>query len=272
MNPSSLRTHETTSHVASDSDSLLLDDVSVAYGRKVVLRGISARIERGQVVAVVGPNGGGKSTLLKAVIGTAPLAGGSITLFGRPAASARRRMALVPQREMVDWDFPVTVRDVVMMGRYPWLGRLRLPSRADAEVVDGMVERVGMRAMRGRQIGQLSGGQQQRTFLARALAQEAEVLLLDEPMTGIDAPTQELIIEIIEEERRKGRIILLATHDLAGATRACDCLCCLNERLVAFGPLEQTYTVENMAETFGGPVIMLGAPIAPAPSRERSLT
>jgi manganese/zinc/iron transport system ATP- binding protein len=245
-------------------EGLAIRDLTVAYPGKVVLRGISADIRRGQVVGLIGPNGGGKSTLLMAILGIVPVVSGTVTLFGRPAAGQRARMAYVPQRELVDWDFPVTVREVVMMGRYPGIGWLRRPGSRDLESVDRVLERVGMREHQGTQIGQLSGGQQQRVFIARALAQEAAVLLLDEPLVGIDAATQEVILQIIEEQRQAGTIVLLATHDLAAASCSCDCLCCLNGRLVSFGPLQETYTAENLAATYGGPVIMLGRPGAVA--------
>jgi manganese/zinc/iron transport system ATP- binding protein len=239
-------------------DGLVIRDLTVAYPPKVVLREVSADIQRGQVVGIIGPNGGGKSTLLMAILGIVPIVSGTVTLFGRPAAAMRARMAYVPQRELVDWDFPVTVREVVMMGRYPGIGWLRRPGRRDHESVDRVLERVGMQEHRGVQIGQLSGGQQQRAFVARALAQDADVLLLDEPLLGIDAGTQEVILRIIEEHRQTGKIVLIATHDLASASCHCDCLCCLNGRLVSFGPLQETYTAENLAATYGGPVIMLG--------------
>jgi manganese/zinc/iron transport system ATP- binding protein len=239
---------------------LAIRDLTVAYPGRVVLRGVSADIRPGQVVGLIGPNGGGKSTLLMAILGIVPIVSGTVTLFGRPAATMRARMTYVPQRELVDWDFPVTVREVVMMGRYPGIGWLRRPGRRDHDCVDRMLERVGMREHQGVQIGQLSGGQQQRVFIARALAQEADVLLLDEPLVGIDAATQEVILRIIEEQRQAGRIVLLATHDLASASCHCDCLCCLNGRLVSFGPLQETYTAENLAATYGGPVIMLAHP------------
>jgi ABC-type Mn2+/Zn2+ transport system ATPase subunit len=170
----------------------------------------------------------------------------------------RSRMAYVPQREAVDWDFPVTVSDVVMMGRFPRVGWIRRVARADREIADAMIERVGMSAERGAQIGQLSGGQQQRVFIARALAQEADVLLLDEPMNGIDAATQEVILAVIEEQRRAGHIVLLATHDLVSASCACDCLCCVNERMVSYGTVDETYNADTLSATYGGPVIMLG--------------
>lgn len=241
-------------------DRLILRHVTVAYGPKVVLDDIEAEVRRGQVVGVIGPNGGGKSTLLQAILGLLPLVRGSITLFGRPSATQRARIAYVPQREVVDWEFPVTVREVVLMGRYAHTGWLRRPGQRDHAVVDRMLDRVGMQAQARTQIGQLSGGQQQRVFLARALAQEADVLLLDEPLNGIDATTQEVILAVIEEQRTQGKIVVLATHDLVSASCACDCLCCLNQRLVSFGPVQETYTAENLSATYGGPVILLGPP------------
>ena len=245
------------------ADGLALRDLTVAYPPRVVLRGVSADIRCAQVVGLIGPNGGGKTTLLMAILGIVPIVSGTVTLFGRPAAAMRTRMTYVPQRELVDWDFPVTVREVVMMGRYPGIGWLRRLGRRDHESVDRVLERVGMQEHRGTQIGRLSGGQQQRVFIARALVQDADVLLLDEPLVGIDAATQEVILQIIEEQRRAGKIVLLATHDLASASCSCDCLCCLNGRMVSFGPLQETYTAENLAATYGGPVIMLGQPGTP---------
>jgi len=209
-------------------DCLVIRDLAVAYGRKVVLKGVQADIRRGQVVGIIGPNGGGKSTLLKAILGLAPVTAGSIYLFGKHASQLRSRMAYVPQRELVDWDFPVTAYDVAMMGRYPHIGWLRRPTNHDRSVVEHMMERVEIIDQRAAQIGQLSGGQQQRVFIARALAQEADVLLLDEPMNGIDAGTQDIIMQVIEEQRVAGKIVLLATHDLVSASRACDCLRCVN--------------------------------------------
>jgi len=249
---------------------LVVRDLTVAYQEKVVLRGVNARMRPGQVIGVIGPNGGGKSTLLKAILGIVPVTHGTVTLAGRPAATMRGRMAYVPQREAVDWDFPVTVWDVAMMGRYPRLGWLRRPGGPDEARVEAVLRQVGMWGERRTQIGQLSGGQQQRVFIARALAQEGDVLLLDEPLNGIDAQTQEVIRAIIEEERQAGKIVLLATHDLVSASCACDCLCCLNQRLVSYGPTPETYTPETLSATYGGPVIMVGPAggVASVPARE----
>jgi manganese/zinc/iron transport system ATP- binding protein len=228
---------------------LVIRDLTVAYQQKVVLRGVNARITPGQVIGIIGPNGGGKSTLLKAILGLVPIVRGSVTLFGHPSVAMRSRIAYVPQREVVDWDFPVT----------------------DAAFVADVLRQVGMWELRHTQIGQLSGGQQQRVFVARALAQAADVLLLDEPFNGIDAQTQEVIRTIIESGRQTGKIVLLATHDLVNASCACDCLCCLNLRMVSYGPTQETYTAQTLAATYGGPVIMLGpggaaATVVPPPA------
>ncbi len=251
--------------IKAHDDRLVIRDLTVAYGRKMVLQGVSADIARGQVIGIIGPNGGGKSTLLKAILGMAPIVSGSVSLFGKSSQSMRSHIAYVPQREVIDWDFPVSVYDVVLMGRYPRSGWLRRPTRHDHEIAREMLVRVDMLKHRYTQIGQLSGGQQQRVFIARALAQEADVLLLDEPMTGIDAGTQEVFMQVIEEQRLAGKIVLIATHDLVSASCACDCLCCVNERMISFGPLAETYTSENLARTYGGPVIMLGRADVPEP-------
>jgi manganese/zinc/iron transport system ATP- binding protein len=258
MTESTIELTERSTKSPSHDDCLLIEDLTVAYGRRVVLSGVTAEIRKGQIVGVIGPNGGGKTTLLKAILGVIPTISGRISLFGAPADKMRSHMACVPQREAVDWDFPVTVRDVVMMGRYPrgrWPHR---PGRRDRQAVEDALTKVDMLSMTNTQIGQLSGGQQQRVFMARALVQEADVLLLDEPMAGIDAATQEIILGILETESRAGKIVLMATHDLVSASCACDCLCCVNERMISYGPVAETYTADNLAETFGGPVIILG--------------
>jgi manganese/zinc/iron transport system ATP- binding protein len=191
---------------------LVLDDVTIAYGTQVVLGHVSADIPRGEVVSIVGPNGSGKSTLLKAVAGLLPIAGGRITIFGRPITEMRQRVAYVPQREEVDWAFPVSVLDIVMMGRYPKRGWLRALSRDDEHAAARAMRHLAIEDLAGRQIGGLSGGQQRRAFIARALAQEPDVILLDEPMTGIDAETHDRILELFEEWRANGKVVLQATH------------------------------------------------------------
>lgn len=198
---------------------LLLRDVTIAYGRHVVLSHVDADIPRSQVVSIIGPNGSGKSTLLRAIAGLIPLASGEITLFDEPIERMRRHVAYVPQREDVDWQFPVSVHDVVMMGRYPRSGWLRPSSREDQHIALHAMEHLGIADLAKRQIRELSGGQQRRTFIARALAQESDVILLDEPMTGIDAATHDRIVELFEEWRAEGKVVLQATHtDIHGGS------------------------------------------------------
>jgi ABC-type Mn2+/Zn2+ transport system ATPase subunit len=198
---------------------LVLRDITIAYGSRVVLSHVDADIPRSQVVSIIGPNGSGKSTLLKAIAGLIPVADGDITLFDQPIDRMRRHVAYVPQREDVDWEFPVSVRDVVMMGRYPRSGWLRPSSAEDHHVVMHAMERLGIADLARRQIRELSGGQQRRTFIARAIAQESDVILLDEPMTGIDAATHDRILELFEEWRAEGKVVLQATHtDIHGGS------------------------------------------------------
>ncbi|MBI5284987.1 MAG: ABC transporter ATP-binding protein [Chloroflexi bacterium] len=191
---------------------MVLRDVTIAYGRHVVLAHVDADIACSQVVSIVGPNGSGKSTLLKAIAGLVPLAGGEITLFDEPIERMRRHVAYVPQREDVDWEFPVSVHDVVMMGRYPRRGWLRRSTAEDERIAADALERLGIGNLAGRQIAELSGGQQRRTFIARAVAQESDVILLDEPMAGIDAETHDRILELFDEWHAEGKVVLQATH------------------------------------------------------------
>ncbi len=191
---------------------LVLHDVTIAYGRKVVLAHVDADIPRSQVVSIVGPNGAGKSTLLKAIAGLTPIVSGTITLFGAPIGTMRKHIAYVPQREDVDWAFPVAVRDVVMMGRYPRHGWLSPSSSEDRRVVEQAMAQLAIDDLARRQISQLSGGQQRRAFIARAIAQEPDVILLDEPMAGIDAETHDRIVALFEDWRLAGKVVLQATH------------------------------------------------------------
>ncbi|MDP9236494.1 MAG: ABC transporter ATP-binding protein [Chloroflexota bacterium] len=191
---------------------LVLRDVTIAYGRHAVLAHVDADIPRSQVVSIIGPNGSGKSTLLKAIAGLIPLAGGEMTLFDEPISRMRKHIAYVPQREDVDWSFPVSVRDVVMMGCFPRRGWLRSTTAEDREIADDAMAHLGIADLAQRQISRLSGGQQRRAFIARALAQQSDVILLDEPMTGIDAQTHDRILELFDEWRREGKVVLQATH------------------------------------------------------------
>ena len=190
----------------------MLDDVTIAYGRRVILSHVDADIPRSQVVSIVGANGTGKSTLLKAIAGLLPLAGGAIRLFDEPIDRMRRHVAYVPQREDVDWSFPVSVRDVVAMGRYPRRGWLRRARPEDGAAVERALRELAIADLAERQIGELSGGQQRRAFIARAIAQEPEVILLDEPMAGIDERTHDLILDLFEQWHSEGKVVLQATH------------------------------------------------------------
>lgn len=191
---------------------VVLDNVSIAYGRRLVLAHVNAHIPRGEVVSLVGPNGAGKSTLLKAIAGLLTLTTGEIRLFDQPISRMRQHVAYVPQREDVEWDFPVSARDVVLMGRYPRRGWLRPTRHEDEHAVLHALEHMGIAGIANRQIRELSGGQQRRVFIARAIVQEAQVILLDEPMTGIDADTHDRILELFEEWRAAGKVVMQATH------------------------------------------------------------
>jgi manganese/zinc/iron transport system ATP- binding protein len=239
------------------SRGLSLDDVSAGYGEGLVLQDVTLAIPPGTLVGVIGPNGSGKSTLLKAILGLAPVMTGTVLLDGRPVSEQRDRLAYVPQREAVDWSFPVSAEQVVMMGRYPRVGWLRIPGATDRAAVRDALERVALADLASAQIGALSGGQQQRVFLARALVQEASVLLLDEPMTGVDQTTEQLIVNLLRELRDGGTTILHATHDLESAADVSDQLCFVNRRVVAFGPPSETFTPPILHATFGGELLIV---------------
>jgi manganese/zinc/iron transport system ATP- binding protein len=236
---------------------LEVHDLTVAYHTKPVLWDVDVTIPEGKLVAIVGPNGAGKSTLLKTALGLVPASSGFVRIFGRPAREARNSYAYVPQRESVDWDFPARVRDVVLMGRYGGLGWLRRPKREDREAADRAIERVGLTGLADRQISLLSGGQQQRTFLARALAQDAPLYLMDEPFAGVDAPTERAILGLLQDLRDRGRTVVCVHHDLQTVPDYFDWVCLLNLRLVASGPVEETFTPDNLQRTFGGRLSIL---------------
>ena len=232
-------------------------DVTVAYGRRPVLWNIDLAIDDACLFGIIGPNGAGKSTLLKAALGLVPLAGGSIRFFGQPFAEVRSRVGYVPQRETVDWDFPVSVSDVVLMGTYARLGWFRRPGPRERDLARESLKRVGLADVAGRQIGKLSGGQQQRVFLARALAQQADVYVLDEPMAGVDARSQELIFGVLSELRDAGRLVLVVHHDLRTAAQWFDRVALIDRRLVAAGPTATVLTSENLERTYVGRLDLL---------------
>lgn len=234
-----------------------LHDVTVAYHRKPVLWDIDLTVPDASLVGIVGPNGAGKTTLIKAVMGLVPLTSGKVEIYGRPYQAQRCLVGYVPQRESVDWDFPVTVRDVVLMGTYGRLGWFRRPGRAERSRAMHCLDQVGVAGLAGRQIRQLSGGQQQRVFLARALAQDAQIYLMDEPFAGVDAATESAIIKLLQTLRSSGKTVLVVHHDLQTVSEYFDHVVLLNLRLVASGPTETTFTTENLHTTYGGRLTIL---------------
>lgn len=229
--------------------------VTVTYRNgHTALRDASFEIPRGSVTALVGVNGAGKSTLFKAIMGFVPLAKGDIRLLELDVKQALRRnlVAYVPQAEEVDWSFPVLVEDVVMMGRFGHMGFLRRPRAADRAAVEAALRRVGMQDHRHRQIGELSGGQKKRVFLARALAQDGQVILLDEPFTGVDVTTEEAIIALLKSLRDEGRVMLVSTHNLGSVPEFCDRAVLLDRTVLAYGPTHEVFTRANLERAFGG--------------------
>lgn len=235
-----------------------LTDVMAGYGDRLAIEDVDLAVDAGSLLAVVGPNGAGKSTLLKVMAGLLAPSAGRVEVLGAPPGRQSRRVAYVPQAETVDWQFPVTVRDVVMMGRYPALGPARRPARGDREAVAEALAKVGMTAHQHVQIGRLSGGQRRRAFLARALAADPQLYLLDEPVTGIDATTQEELMDILEAEAARGRTVIATTHDLACAAQRFQRVAAINRRVVAHGPASLILDPEILARTYGGHLLVLG--------------
>ena len=231
-----------------------ITDLTVAYEETPVLWDIDLDVPAGTIMAIVGPNGAGKSTLIKAIMGIVPAAGGEIRVFDRPFREQRRRVGYVPQRTSIDWDFPTTVLDVVLMGTYGSLGWFRRPRRPQLDAAWNAIERVGMHDYAQRQISELSGGQQQRPFLARALVQNADVYLMDEPFQGVDARTERAIVEILREIRAQGKTLIIVHHDLQTVEEYFDLVAMLNVRIVAWGPVAQVFGEENLRRTYGGRV------------------
>ncbi|MFP5479017.1 MAG: manganese/iron ABC transporter ATP-binding protein [Alphaproteobacteria bacterium] len=238
-----------------ETDGILAEGVTVTYRNGLTaLTDASFAIPRGTITGLVGVNGAGKSTLFKAIMGFVPIARGTIRLLGMPVREALRRnlVAYVPQAEEVDWSFPVLVEDVVMMGRYGHMGLLRRPSAQDRAKVDQALARVGLADLRHRQIGELSGGQKKRVFLARALAQEGRIILLDEPFTGVDVKTEDQIIDLLRALRDEGHVMLVSTHNLGSVPDFCDRTVLVKGAVLAHGPTETTFTRQNLERAFGG--------------------
>jgi manganese/zinc/iron transport system ATP- binding protein len=226
--------------------------LTVAYLDAPVIRDVDIEIRPAAMTAVVGPNGAGKSTLIKAALDLVPIRSGSVSFFGQPFRADRRRIAYVPQRAAVDWDFPATALDVVLMGLYAEIGLFRFAGRRHREKALSALARVGMADLADRQIGRLSGGQQQRVFLARALAQDADLTLLDEPFAGVDAATEAAIVDILKNLKAAGRTVVAVHHDLASVADIFDDVILLNGRVIAAGPVADTFTAAALGETYGG--------------------
>jgi manganese/zinc/iron transport system ATP- binding protein len=236
---------------------LQIRDLNVAYQTKVVVWDADFDAPPGALVAIVGPNGAGKSTLLKAALGLIPAASGRVHFFGQPYPKVRARVAYVPQRETVDWDFPVSALDVVAMGLYRQLGWCLPVRRHQREQARAALAKVGLDDYAARQISQLSGGQQQRVFLARALAQDADLYLMDEPFASVDAATERAIVEVLRELRSRGKTVVCVHHDLATVPEYFDHVALLNMRVVAQGPVRETFTAENLRKTYGARLTLL---------------
>jgi manganese/zinc/iron transport system ATP- binding protein len=246
---------------------LEVHDLTVAYHRRPVLWDIDFSIPSAKLVGVIGPNGAGKTTLIKAVLGMVPLASGWVHCFGHPAKESRRRIGYVPQRESVDWDFPTDALDVVLMGMYGQLGWLRRPGRADREKGMECLRLVGMADYAKRQIAQLSGGQQQRVFLARALAQDADLYLMDEPFAGVDAATEKAIVAILDDLKQHDKTVVAVHHDLQTVEEYFDWVVLLNMRQIAVGRTDEMFTPDNLRKTYGGRLTIVSK-IADAVARE----
>ncbi|MFT4739998.1 MAG: manganese/zinc/iron transport system ATP- binding protein [Marivirga sp.] len=234
-----------------------IHDLSVSYEKKPVLWDVDMTLPEGKLIGIIGPNGAGKSTLLKSIMGLIPLSSGYINIDGKPLKEVRSRISYVPQRESVDWDFPTSVFEVVMMGRYGQLGLLKRPKKADREIVLDSLRKVGMEAFKDRQISELSGGQQQRVFLARSLAQQADIYFMDEPFAGVDAATEKAIVELLRSMSAQNKTVIVVHHDLQSVARYFDWIILLNMRLIASGPIEETFTPELLQETYGGKLTLL---------------
>ena len=233
-------------------NSIEVHNLTVAYQQLPVLWDVDFELPEGQIIGIVGPNGSGKSTLLKAIMGLVPLSSGYVKILDKSLDQMRKHVAYVPQRETVDWNFPASVKDVVRMGRYQ-PGRLfKKLSALDNQLVDEAIEKVKLTPFANRQIGQLSGGQQQRVFIARALAQGAEVYLMDEPFVGVDVATEKAIMDLLQAMRDEGKTIIVVHHDLQAVTANFDYLVLLNTRLIAHGPINEVLTSENLQSTYGG--------------------
>ena len=250
---------ESKAEIVAEQDAVpvWVNDLTVAYHRKPVLWDVDLTLPEGKLIAVVGPNGAGKSTLIKSILGLVPKATGDVRIYGRSYEAQRRLVGYVPQRESVDWDFPVSAADVVAMGLYGKIGWVKPVSRRHREQAVEELRKVGMEAYADRQISQLSGGQQQRVFLARALAQDARVYFMDEPFAGVDVATEKAIVALLKELKTAGKTCVVVHHDLQTVTSYFDHVVLLNMRVVAEGSVEEVFNEENLKKTYGGKLTLL---------------
>lgn len=239
------------------NDAVKVENLQVSYYGKEAVQNVSFAIEKGKLVGIIGPNGAGKSTLLKALLGLIPTDKGQVRILGKEIRDIRKQIAYVPQRSNIDWDFPISVLETVVLGTYPNLGPFRKPKKNDKEFSYECLKKVGMETFEDRQIGELSGGQQQRVFLARALAQQTELLFLDEPFVGIDVSSEETIINILKELRDEGKTVLLVHHDLSKSNEYFDELILLNKQLVGCGPVKEVLNPEIISQAYGGQLSFL---------------
>lgn len=265
------KTAATQAAATDPSSALWVDDLTVAYHRKPVIWDVALDLPTGSLIGIVGPNGAGKSTLLKAIMDLVPIASGRVKVFGKPYRESRQRVGYVPQRESVDWDFPVDALDVVTMGLYSKIGWCLPVRKRHREAGMEALRRVGIADLARRQISQLSGGQQQRTFLARALVQDADLYLMDEPFAAVDASTEKAIVELLRELKARGKTVVVIHHDLQTVPEYFDYTVLLNMRVVAAGPVESTFTTENLQKTYGGRLTLLDEVSEAMRRRERSL-
>ena len=240
-----------------DNYPIQIHDMTIAYHKKPVLWDVDLDVPEGKLVGIIGPNGAGKSTMIKAIMELVPKASGWVRVYGKEYGEMRKIIGYVPQRESVDWDFPICALDVVLMGRYGHIGWMRRPGKQDRELARESLDLVGMGDFADRQISQLSGGQQQRVFLARALAQDARIYMMDEPFAGVDAATERAIIDILVSLREQGKTIMVVHHDLQTVTEYFDWVIMLNMRVVASGLTSDVFTDENLQKTYGGRLTVL---------------
>ena len=265
---------ETETSLSRERPAIEVTDLTVAYRDKPALWDVDLTVPPGILMAIVGPNGAGKTTMIKAILGLIKPVAGQVLIDGRPYHQQRRLVGYVPQRGSVDWDFPTSVLDVVLMGRYGALGWIRRPGRRERERAMDALRKVGMEQFAGRQISQLSGGQQQRVFLARALVQDAQLYFMDEPFQGVDATTERAIVALLQDLRAAGKTVLVVHHDLQTVPEYFDWVMLLNVRRIASGPVREVFTEENLRLAYGGRVAFLsrtegGAPDEGEPSRHR---